>query len=119
MTTLPVIFDQGAPGDTPWPTLDSTDTEGTHLVATVSDSGDTVIHTPALGKAIRLKWIYAINDPVATTVPLIKIRLGSNEVYRVWAIAKQQRKTGAIDAPLIVNLSTTGAVAVTAIFEEV
>lgn len=98
---------------------DSGEREYTHVVATVTAAGDTTIHTPAAGKRIRLHWVYAINDPVATTAPLIKVKLGASEKYRVWALSKRQLVTGATDAALVVNLGTTGNVAVTALLEEV
>lgn len=98
---------------------DSGEREYTHVVATVNNIGDTTIHTPAAGKAIRLHWIYAINNPVSETAPLIKVKLGALELFRVWAISKRQRKTGAIDAPLVINLSSTGSVAITALLEEI
>lgn len=99
--------------------LDSGEREYTHVVATVTASGDTTIHTPTSGKAVRLHWLYAINDPTATSAPLIKVKLGATEIYRVYALSKRQLKTGAVDAALVINLSTTGSVAVTAILEEV
>lgn len=91
----------------------------THVVATAIASGDTTIHTPAVGLRIRLRWMYAINDPTATSPPLIKIRLEATEIYRVWALSKRQLVVGDIDAPLVINLTGTGTVAVTAILEEV
>lgn len=98
---------------------DSGEREYTHVVTTVTASGDTTVYTPASGKAIRLHWIYAINDPSALTTPLINIKIGSTALYRVYALSKRQRKTGAVDAPLVVNLSVAGSVAVTAILEEI
>lgn len=98
---------------------DSGEREYTHVVDTVTASGDTTIYVPATGKAIRLRWIYAINDPAATTSTLIKVRLGATELYRVWALSKRQVVTGAVDAPLIINLSNTGTVAVTVLLEEI
>jgi hypothetical protein len=100
-------------------TADSGEREYTHVVATITNTGDTTIHTPAAGKAIRLRWIYAISDPAAETPPLIKVKIGALELYRVYALSKRQRKTGAVDAPLVINLSDAGSVAVTAILEEV
>lgn len=91
----------------------------THVVATVTASGDTIIHTPGAGRCIRLCWIYAINDPGAASPPLIKVRLGEREIYRVWALSKRQLVHGEVDAPLVVNLTGTGVVAVTAILSEV
>ncbi len=99
--------------------LDSGEYEYTHVVATVTASGPTTIYTPASGKLIRLRWIYAINDPGSSASPLIRVFLGAQEYYRVFALSKRQAISGAIDAPLIINLSEAAEVAVTAILEEV
>lgn len=98
---------------------DSGEREYAHTVATVTSSGDTTVYTPAAGKKVRLRWIYAINDPTSTTAPLIKIKLGATEIYRVWALSKRQVVTGPVDGALTVNLSVAGNVAVTALLEEV
>lgn len=98
---------------------DSGEREYTHVVATVTANGDTTVHTPASGKRIRLRWIYAINDPSSTSPPLIKVKLGATEIYRVWALSKRQMKTGGVDAPLVINLTGGGSVAVTALLEEI
>lgn len=89
------------------------------MVATVSASGSTTVYTPASGRRIRLRWTYAINDPSSTSSPLIKVFLGAEEKYRVYALSKRQVVTGPIDGALIVNLSAAGSVAVTALLEEV
>lgn len=89
------------------------------MVATVSASGSTTVYTPASGRRIRLRWIYAINDPSATTSPLIKVFLGASEKYRVYALSKRQLVTGPTDGALIIDLSAAGNVAVTALLEEV
>lgn len=93
--------------------------ELTHVVATVSSSGDTTVHTPASGKAIRLWWAYAVADPTSETPPLIKVKLGSDEKYRAYALSKSQRTTGDVDAALVVNLSGAASVACTFLLEEV
>jgi hypothetical protein len=98
---------------------DSGEQEYTHVVATVTASGSTTLHTPASGKRIRLHWTYAINDPSASTNPLIKVFLGAEEKFRVYALSKRQTVTGPKDGALIVNLSASGSVAVTALLEEV
>lgn len=98
---------------------DSGEREYTHVTATVSTSGDTTVHTPAAGKKIRLHWVYAINNPSASSPPRIVVRLGATEYYRVWALSKRQQITGPTNGPLVINLSGTGDVAVTAILEEV
>jgi hypothetical protein len=99
--------------------LDSGEYEYTHVVATVTASGPTTIYTPAAGKLIRLRWIYAINDPGSSASPLIRVFLGAQEYYRVFALSKRQAISGPIDGPLIINLSEAAEVAVTAILEEV
>jgi hypothetical protein len=99
--------------------LDSGEHEYTHVTATVSAIGDTTVYTPAGSNKIRLRWIYAVNDPTATSAPLIKVKLGANEYFRVYALSKRQRITGPAGGALVINLSQSGNVAVTAIFEEV
>lgn len=97
---------------------DSAEIEFTHVVATVTASGNTIVHTPASGKRIRLRWIYAINDPGSSASPLIKISLGNEEKYRVFAISMRQMTTGPVDGALVVNLSEAAEVAVTFLLEE-
>jgi hypothetical protein len=91
----------------------------TPVVATVTASGDTTIHTPAAGKKIRLFWVSAINDPDETTTPLILVKLGALESYRAYAVAHWEIFEGAVDAPLVINLSSAASVAVTAHIEEI
>lgn len=98
---------------------DSAEQEFTHIVGTIIASGSTTIYTPASGKRVRLRWSYAINDPGSAASPLIKIFLGAQEKYRVYAISKRQMTTGVVDAPLIVNLSEAAEVAVTFLLEEI
>lgn len=89
------------------------------MVTTVTASGDTLVYTPASGKRIRVYWSYAINDPASSSSPLIKIILGGTEKFRAYALSKRQQMTGPVDGTLVVNLSTTGSVAVTFVLEEV
>lgn len=99
--------------------LDSGEQDYTHVVATVTASGSTTVYTPAAGKQIRLRWIYAINDPGSAATPLIKIFLGNQEKFRVYAISKRQWTTGPVDGALIVNLSEAAEVACTFLLEEI
>lgn len=99
--------------------LDSGEQDYTHVVATVTAAGDTTLYSPQPGRRLRLRWIYAINDPDQAANPLIKIRLGAVEKYRVYAISKRQQTTGPVDGDLIVNLSEAGSVACTFLLEEV
>ncbi len=82
--------------------------------------GDTTIHTPAAGKAIRLFWISALNDPDQTQTPKITVRFaGSANIYSTYGLAHWEMFTGAIDTVLIVNLDQTGDVAITIHYQEV
>lgn len=98
---------------------DSAEQEFLHIVGTVTASGNTTIYTPSAGKRVRLRWLYAINDPGSTASPLIKISLGGEEKYRVYAISKRQLTTGPVNGALVVNLSEAAEVAVTFLLEEI
>jgi hypothetical protein len=98
---------------------DSGEQEYTHVVATVTASGSTTVYTPASGRRVRLRWIYALNDPGSSASPLIKVLLGAEEKYRVYALSKRQLVTGPVNGALIINLSEAAEVAVTALLEEV
>ena len=89
------------------------------MVATVTASGSTTVFTPSVGRRVRLRWIYALNDPGSSASPLIKVLLGAQEKYRVYALSKRQLVTGPVDGALIVDLSEAAEVAVTALLEEV
>lgn len=90
----------------------------TPVTATVTASGDNTILTPGTGNKIQLYWISAINDPDDSTSPLIKIKLGGVELYRVYAIAHWEIFTGPTNGALVINLDSTAAVAVTAHYLE-
>jgi hypothetical protein len=90
-----------------------------HVVATVTAAGPTVLHTPAAGKRVQLRWIYVLPDPGADANPLIRVLLGTEEKFRVYALSKRQLVTGPVDGALIVDLNSAASVAVTAILEEV
>jgi hypothetical protein len=68
---------------------------------------------------VRLRWIYALNDPGSSASPLIKVFLGAQEKYRVYALSKRQLVTGPVNGALIIDLSEAAEVAVTALLEEV
>ena len=89
------------------------------MVSTVTASGSTTVYTPASGRRVRLRWIYALNDPGSSASPLIKVFLGDEEKYRVYALSKRQIVTGPLNGALIINLSEAAEVAVTALLEEV
>ena len=99
--------------------LDSGEQNYTHVVATITNSGSTVVYTPTTGKSLQLRWIYAISDPALTASPLIQVFMGAEEKYRVYALSKRQLTTGPIDGELSISLSEAGSVAVTVLLEEV
>lgn len=90
-----------------------------HAVATITAAGSTVVYTPATGKRIQLRWIYAIQDPSSGVNPLIRVFLGTDEKFRAYALSKRQYVLGPVDGALSVTLDKIGAVAVTALFLEV
>jgi hypothetical protein len=98
---------------------DSGEQSFVHVVATVTASGSTVIYTPASGKRIQLRWIYAIQDPSTGVNPLIRVFLGSDEKFRVYALSKRQFCLGPVNGTLSITLDKPGAVAVTALLLEV
>lgn len=98
---------------------DSGEEEFTHVVATITASGNTTVYTPTSGRSVRLRWVYAINSPGSTANPLIRIFLGAQEKYRAYAISKRQMVTGPVDGPVIINLDAAASVAVTILLEEV
>lgn len=113
------------------PVTDASQVEGTRylnnrysggklaVVATVTAAGDTVILTPSLGKRLEIYWVYALPSPSSESFALINIRLGSNDIYRTYAIAHWEKFVGGIDEPLVVNLSAVDNVAVTVHYKEV
>ncbi len=122
MTAIPVEFAQGDPTadpDNAWPVSDSGEREYLHAVATVTASGDTDVVIPTSGKKLKIRWIYAISDPTSGNSPLIKVKIGSTEKFRVYALSKRQLMIGGTDEKLTINLSSGGSVAVTVIYEEI
>jgi hypothetical protein len=103
----------------PLPTADSSDVEYLRYAGSVTTSGQTNLIVPATGKRIRLYWVYAINDPAASTSTKITIKLGNEIQYVAWAISKRQQLTGPIDGELSVTLSNPGDVAVTVFYQEI
>lgn len=99
--------------------LDSAEENHLHKTAVVTSAGDTTVLTPSSGKALVIKWIYAINNPNADTTPLITVTVGGVEKYKVYALSKRQTITAGLNESVVINLSVPGSVAVTIIYEEV
>lgn len=91
--------------------------------AVVSASGDTVIHTPATGKAITLYWVGVIPNSDNGSANLTTIQFGATggsptTLYSGYALAHWEPFTGAVNQPLVVNLASAQAVSVNAHFSE-
>ena len=86
--------------------------------ATVFATGDTALYTPQAGKRLRLRWVYALNDPTSANPARITIKLGNQTKYVTYGISKKQVDTGPVDGALIINLSQAGSVACTFRIEE-
>src|SRR6266498_3353472 len=78
--------------------------------ATVTSSGDTTILTPSTGKRLEVTFLSSMSDPTASTAPVIKVLLGTQELHRGYVIHHRCILLGAVDAPLKVNLSIAGTV---------
>lgn len=100
-------------------TSDSADIEYLAVAVLVTNSGDTVVYTPASGKKIRLHWVYAVNDPSSTTPARITISLGGAVKYITYGVSKRQVDTGPINGTLTITLSQASNVACTFRLEEV
>lgn len=92
--------------------------------ATVSAIGDTTVHTPAIGQRIRLLWVGLSTPESNGAEVLVKVLIGSTELYR-WnmgkpgAFAHSMIREGAINEPLKVNLSASQTVYVNFDLEEI
>ena len=83
-------------------------------------SGTTTVITPSAGKAIKVYWVSAINDPDAALSPLITVNLaGVGNIYNAYAVAHWELFTGSINGVLQVTLDQAGSVAVTVHYKEV
>ena len=76
----------------------------------ITTAGDNIIYTPALGNRIRIKWI-GLRTPRDNAPDIeVIIKIGSANIYR-WYMTKLDLfshstiREGAVNEPLIVNLS--------------
>lgn len=99
--------------------LDAGEQELIPVPFTVTASGDTMIYACPSGKRLVMRKIKAINNPQASSSPIIKVMLGETEYARGYVVSERQRKTGPVDGALIINLSTSGNVSGTAFLEEI
>jgi len=86
--------------------------------ATLTNTTETAIHTPAAGNAVRVYWVSAINRDPATSFPAVTIRIGSTVIYKASAVSHWEKFVGAADEAVTAQLSTSGTVDVTIHYEE-
>jgi hypothetical protein len=94
------------------------------LAATVDVTGPTDVLTPAAGKKLRLRWLFAQSDPSNSGTSVITFRLGGTVVYKFELDAGQPFAhsmvvDGAVDGALSVELGNTNPVYVNVDYEEV
>jgi hypothetical protein len=90
----------------------------TAVVATTSSAGDNTVLAVAANKQLQLRWIACQAQPDGSTTPMVKVLIGTTEVYRAYGVVQHaQVFTGAAGEDLVVNVSDTTAVVVTAHYE--
>jgi hypothetical protein len=82
------------------------------FAGSVTSLGDNTIITPPVGKSVKVFWVYTLTNPDSPTT-LITIKLGAVPIYTSYGIAHWEPFLGAVDAPLVINLSVASNVAVT------
>lgn len=90
----------------------------TPYTATITAADAPAVLTPAAGKALRVFYVKAINDPDSAATPLITATLGAAELYRDYVIAHWEIFEGAADQPLTIAIASAGTVAVTVHYQE-
>jgi hypothetical protein len=89
----------------------------------ISTAGDNTIVTPAAGKRIRLLWLAMATSQDNTAETLAVVKFGSTEHYR-WPLGNPgafmhwEPIEGAVDTPLVINLSAAQTVQVSYTYEE-
>jgi hypothetical protein len=87
---------------------------GVPLLNPCTALGDTLVYTPAAGKAIRLTWLYLSTPDTNTAGVLARVRFSSQSVaqsfYSPWlsnpgVFSHRCKRVGAINDSLIVALS--------------
>ena len=90
---------------------------------TVSGAGDTLVHSPASGKALRVKWLGLSSPPENTATTVVTVKLSGNPIY-IWAMgapgafAHSFVREGDVNGTLVVNLSAAQTVYVNFDLEE-
>lgn len=95
------------------------DVEYLRIVTTVTAAGPTTLHTPAAGKALRIRRVKCTPDPDATDTPMLTLRVGDKLIQRGPVLYGADFVTGAPGDPLILELESAAAIGVTILYEEV
>lgn len=88
----------------------------------ISVSADAVLHTPTVGSAVRLKWIY-LATPKGVTETVVTVNLGTTAAYKVplpspGVFMKSSIREGAVNETLSLDLSVNTTVYVNYELEE-
>lgn len=89
------------------------------VVQTVSAAGDTILHTPALGKCILVRRIKCTPDPDTADAPMLTLRVGPKLIQTGPVLYGSDFVKGAVDDSLILNLQSSASIGVTILYEEV
>lgn len=90
----------------------------------ISSSGDTILHTPASGKSIRLRWIGIKAPKTNNGEVIITIKFGTTVIYS-WILgypdifAHATIRIGAIDESLIINTNNSQTIYVNIDLDEI
>lgn len=82
------------------------------VAAVITAAGDNLVRSPAVGNALRVYWVSAVNIGVGN--PVIRVKLGSKTLYCAAAIQHWEPFEGAVGEGLTVNLSEASSVPFTA-----
>lgn len=95
------------------------DVEYPRIVATVTTAGPTTLHTPAAGKAIRVRRIKCTGDPDIADTPMLTLRLGDKLIQRGPVLYGADFVEGAVGDALILDLESAALIGVTILYEEI
>lgn len=105
------------------PSTDLFPAYGTSVLATAA--GDATIYTPQAGKRIRVVWVYCGTPSSNTADVIVALRLGAAAPFYTFPLSApgifshRTNRLGAVNAPLIANLSATQNVYLNVDVEEV
>lgn len=98
--------------------MPTADIEYPRIVTTVTAAGPSTLHTPASGKAIRVRRIKCTPDPDSTDTPMLTLRIGAKLIQRGPVLYGADFVEGAVNDPLVLDLESAASIGVTILYEE-